>query len=312
MKATGGDLPRGDEWVYELKWDGMRIVAFIDAEGVRLQSTNLLDVTASFPELDALSGALPALDSLILDGEVVALDDQGAPSFSQLQQRMHIKDRAEANIRAARVPVLFVIFDVLHVNGEDTLSLPWSDRRKLLEQVVDDGPSWRTTSVYDGDGEALLSTVTDMGMEGLIAKQTNSTYQEGKRTRAWRKIKPRHRQELVVGGWISGEGTRSGRIGSFDVGYWDDEGFRYAGRVGSGLTDALIGEWAALLDGTERRDSPFIDPVSPKAGRERTFVEPKFVIEVAFGEWSPAGHLRHPSYVGRRIDKDPRAVTRET
>lgn len=311
MKAGDGELPTGDDWVFELKWDGMRVVAFIDPSGIRLQSTNLLDVTVSFPEFDELPAGLPAFDTLILDGEVVALDDAGAPSFSRLQQRMHIKDRVEAKIRAARVPVMLVVFDVLHINGTDTLSLPWADRRKLLEQVVDNGPSWRVTSVYEDGGADLLDTVAEMGMEGLVAKHKSSTYQVGKRSRQWRKIKPRYRQELVVGGWTPGKGSRTGRIGSFDVGYWDNDGFRYAGRVGSGLTDQLIAEWMELLAGTERPDSPFIDPVPPKAGRQRTFVEPLYVIEVAFGEWSPDGHLRHPSYLGRRIDKDPSEVTRE-
>lgn len=310
MKAASGELPVGDDWVYEIKWDGMRALSFVEDGSVRLQTTNLLDSTKSFPELDALGEALRSFDSVVLDGELVAFDEAGQPSFSKMQQRMHVSDRSEAARRANLVPAIYVIFDLLHLNGNDTFSLPFMDRRRLLEQVIEDGPSWRLSTVHEGGGAELLKVVTDQHLEGLIAKRRDSSYQVGKRSQQWRKIKPRRRQEFVVGGWLAGDGNRSSTFGSVHVGYYEDDQFRYAGRVGSGFNEAELGEWLELLTPIARVDSPFVDPVPPKPGRPNHWVEPELVIEVAFGEWSDGHQLRHPSYLGRRIDKDPREVTR--
>lgn len=314
MKAGAGELPVGDNWVYELKWDGMRIVSFIEDGAVRLQSTNLLDVTVSYPELDTLPDALPQFDSIVLDGEVVALGEDGLPSFPLLQRRMHIKDPTEAARRSSANPVVYVIFDVLHINGQDTFDLPFEQRRKLLEQIVENGPHWRLTDVHEDGAAELLSAVTERGMEGLMAKQRTSRYIPGKRAPVWRKIKPRGRQEMVVGGWTTGDptGSRRNQVGGFDIGYWDETGLRYAGRVGSGLSDADLRYWKGLLADVAATESPFVDPV-PKAkdGRTRSWVRPELVVEVAFSEWSPDGNLRHPSYLGQRVDVDPKSVRRE-
>lgn len=309
MKAAPGELPVTDDWVYEIKWDGMRSLAFIEAGEVRLQTTNLLDSTVSFPELAALGEALADYDSLILDGEIVAFDDDGKPSFGRIQQRMHVTDPADAARRAALVPTSFVIFDVLHINGNDTFSLPFSDRRRLLEQIVAPGPSWRVTTLHADGGAELLQIVIDQQLEGLIAKRPDSSYHVGKRSQQWRKIKPRQRQEFVVGGWLGGEGSRAGSFGSVHVGYYDGDELRYAGRVGSGFNGADLDEWTKLLAPLARHDSPFADEVPPKPGRPSHWVEPELVIEVAYGEWSEGHQLRHPSYMGRRFDKEPREVT---
>lgn len=314
MKAGAGELPIGDNWVYELKWDGMRVLSFIEGGAIRLQSTNLLDVTVSYPELDLLPEALPEFESLVLDGEVVVLGEDGMPSFSRLQRRMHIKDRSEAQRRRSINPVVYVIFDVLHVNGQDTFELPYAQRRKLLEQIVDNGPSWRLTDVHEEGAAELLAAVTERGMEGLMAKQLTSRYLPGKRAPVWRKVKPRGRQEMVVGGWTTGDptGSRRNQLGGFDIGYWDETGLRYAGRVGSGLTEADLKRWKTVLAPLAVDSSPFVDPV-PKAkdGRIRQWVRPEVVVEVAFSDWSPDGNLRHPSYLGQRFDVDPNSVTRE-
>lgn len=314
MKAGVGELPVGDNWVYELKWDGMRVLSFIEDSEIRLQSTNLLDVTVSYPELDGLPAALPEFESLVLDGEVVVLGDDGLPTFPLLQRRMHIKDRSEAERRRGLYPIVYVIFDVLHVNGQDTFELPYEQRRQLLEQIVSNGPHWRLTDVHEDGGPELLDAVTERGMEGLVAKQRSSRYQPGRRATVWRKIKPRGRQEMVVGGWSTGDptGSRKNQLGGFHIGHWDETGLRYAGRVGSGLTEADLTRWRDLLAPLATDESPFVDPVpTAKDGRVRQWVRPELVIEVAFGEWSPDGNLRHPSYLGQRFDVDPRTVTRE-
>lgn len=312
MKATSADTaPTGDNWVYELKWDGMRVIASIDGDDLKLQSRNLLDVTHSFPELANLTDAAPGLSTFVLDGEIVAFDAEGRPSFNQLQHRMHVVDPVDAARRSKTSPVMLVVFDLLHVDGNDLHPLPFRERRRLLEQLVENGPTWRLTDVHDGDPAVLLDVVTDQGLEGLIAKQLTSTYTEGKRASSWRKIKPRRGQELVVGGWVSGEGRRGGTIGAFMVGYYDDEGFRYAGRVGSGLNELELKRWPPLLSERARTTSPFIDEVPPVVGRSRHWVEPELVIAVAFAHWNQNGQMRHPSYLGQRIDIDPTTVIRE-
>ena len=166
--------------------------------------------------------------------------------------------------------------------------------------------------MHEGDGAALLDVVTEQGLEGLIAKQRSSRYLEGRRTPSWRKIKPRLRQEFVVGGWAEGREGRTGSVGSLLIGYQTDTGLRHCGSVGSGLDASTIKVWNERVAEHARDDSPFDGPVGPTAGRRFRFIEPRFVIEVAFGEWTDDGHVRHPSYLGDRIDKDPADVVRET
>jgi bifunctional non-homologous end joining protein LigD len=312
MKAKPADMPASSEgWAYELKWDGMRIVSFIDDDGVRLQSANLKDATRSFPELGGLANMLAGLGPVVLDGEAVAIGGDGRPSFSLLQQRMHVHDANEALRRAVDVPISYAIFDLLHLDGHDTMSLAFRDRRRLLESVVDDGPHWRLTDLHLGDPDELLATVQERGLEGLVAKQMSSSYVEGKRVSSWRKIKPRYRQEFVVGGWAEGRQGLEGTVGSLLLGVMVDGGFRHCGSVGSGLTTSSRAEWCERLCANERKDSPFDSAVAATAGRRFRWSAPLFVVEVAFGEWTPDGHLRHPVYLGWRTDKDPKTVVRE-
>ncbi|RZV48171.1 MAG: hypothetical protein EX269_02680 [Acidimicrobiales bacterium] len=311
MKATSGTLPTGGDWLYEIKWDGMRIVAFIDEDGLRLQTTNLIDATVRFPELAGLAEQFAGLDAVILDGELVAAGTDGAPSFGRMQERMHISDPTEARRRSLDNPVTFVIFDLLHVNGTDTHALPLVDRRKLLEDLVEPGEHWRLTDVHEDGANELLDVVIEKGLEGLIAKQPTSRYIEGKRTSSWRKIKPRRRQEFVVGGWAAGKEGRAGSIGSLLLGYYEDGSLRHCGSVGSGLNAENIAHWQSIIDDTTIEDSPFDGPVPSTMGRSFHWIEPRQVVEVAFGEWTADGHLRHPSYIGHRGDKDPREVVKE-
>jgi bifunctional non-homologous end joining protein LigD len=313
MKATSGDLPLGDGWTYEVKWDGMRALCFVHDGQIRVQSYNERDVTASWPELAGLPAALPVATAL-LDGELVATDGEGRPSFGLLQQRMHVADAAEAARRAAEVPVAYVAFDLLHLDGHDLTALSLADRRRLLDQVLEPGPRWRCSPLHD-DGPALLAAATERGLEGVVAKRLDSRYEPGKRTRSWLKVKVRRRQEMVVGGWVPGEGNRTGRIGALLVGYHDAPGdgpLTFAGRVGTGFTDAELRRLALLLDDRTTEECPF-DPPPPRAEilRGPRWVRPELVAELEYGEWTSDGRLRHPSYLGLRDDKPARDVTRE-
>jgi bifunctional non-homologous end joining protein LigD len=314
MKATAGDLPLGAGWTYEVKWDGMRALAFVDGASLRIQSANERDVTVSWPELAGLPDALPAA-TVLLDGELVATDSDGRPSFGRLQQRMHIANAAEAQRRTADVPASYIVFDILHLDGHDLTALPLADRRRLLDQVLDPGPVWRTSPLHD-DGAALVAAAVERGLEGVVAKRLDSPYEPGKRTRAWRKVKVRRRQEMVVGGWLPGEGNRAGRIGALLVGYHERAGdpgpLRYAGRVGSGFNEAELARLAAALSPLEVADCPF-DPFPPRSDilRGPTWVRPELVAELAFAEWTEDGRLRHPSYLGTRDDKAAADVTRD-
>lgn len=313
MKATSGALPVGDDWLYEIKWDGMRLVVTIDNRPifnhpVRLTSANGKDATASFPELAGLAGAL-GVDSAVLDGEVVAFDERGRPDFGRLQQRMHVSNPRQAAERAAAVPAVLCLFDLLALDDRDVTDLPLVERRRLLESLVDNGPHWQVPAAHD-DGTALLDAADDAGLEGVIAKRRDSRYRPGSRTREWVKVKVRRRQEFVVGGWGAGEGGRSGRIGGLLIGYHDEPGggpLRFAGRVGSGLSDREIDALTGLL--VSRDTSPF-DPEPPAIHRRAvTWVEPTVVVEVEYAEWTSEGRLRHPTYAGRRVDVDPGDVT---
>jgi bifunctional non-homologous end joining protein LigD len=312
MKATSGELPLGAGWAYEVKWDGMRALCFIDGPSLRVQSYNERDVTASWPELAGLPGAVLATTA-VLDGELVATDADGRPDFGLLQQRMHVTDAGEVGRRAALVPVSYVAFDLLHLDGHDLTALALSDRRRLLDQVLEPGPRWRCSPLHD-DGPALLDAATERGLEGVVAKRLDSPYVVGGRTRAWIKVKVRHRQEMVVGGWLPGEGNRSGRIGALLVGYHDAPGpgpLRFAGRVGTGFRDAELDRLAGLFSGLTTPTCPF-DPPPPAADLRRgpVWLRPKLVAELEFGEWTGDGRLRHPSYLGLREDKPATDVTR--
>lgn len=327
MKAVLGDgLPPDDpddpQWIYEVKWDGMRVLAYVDPAAdppVRLESANQRDITASFPELATLvqaTGGRPA----VFDGEVVALAD-GRPSFGRLQQRMHLTDSAEVARRRAEVPVLYEIFDLLHFDGHDTTPLPYDDRRRLLTTLLDDAGEaagddrhWALSEAHD-DGHALFDAARDLHLEGVMAKRRASPYEPGKRTPNWRKVKVRWNQELVVGGWLAGEGNRSGRLGALLVGYHDPDTagrpLRYAGRVGTGFTEAELTRLGGLLDARSTDHCPFDPPPPPTVTRAARWVRPDLVVEVSFGEWTADGILRHPAYEGERDDKAATEVVRE-
>ncbi len=310
MAATLSVLPPDDDsWGYEIKWDGVRALAFVEPGRLRLVSRNLRDVTSQYPEIRDLTRALGARHA-VLDGEIVAFDDTGRPSFQRLQARMHVTSDAEVARRRREVPVVYVVFDLLYLDGRSWFDEPYAERRRTLESVVAGGASWQVPDYQAGDGATLLAATRAQGLEGVIAKRLDSRYRPGRRSRDWLKIKNVLRQEVVIGGWVPGQGQLSGRFGALLVGYYDPaaEGLRYAGKVGTGFNAAdrdLLRDRLAELETTA---SPFIGRQPQK---DSVFVEPRLVCEVEFGEWTAAGTMRHPSYEGLRDDKPVEAVRRE-
>ncbi len=307
MLATPGapDEVR-DGFVYEFKWDGVRALAVTDGSSLVLRSRNGNDITPGYPELAGLGAAIgrPA----IVDGEIVAFDDAGRPSFSRLQRRMHARDPHRVAMLAREVPAAFLAFDLL-VLGEPVVDRPYEERRRLLLDLGLAGPRWQTPPTVEDDLDHVLTVARDLGLEGVVAKRRGSTYQPGRRSPDWRKIRLMNRQEFVVGGYRTGQGSRAGGFGSLLVGFHDDVGLRYAGSVGSGFTDREHARVQALLDARRRDTSPFADPVPH---RDVVWCEPDLVVEVQFAEWTPDGILRAPSYKGQRHDKPAGDVVRET
>jgi bifunctional non-homologous end joining protein LigD len=312
MKATSGTLPTGDGWVYETKWDGMRVLVEVGPGGVRAWSANGRDAGPAFPELEALGPALAPMEA-VLDGEVVALDAAGRPSFERLQGRMHVTSPVEARRRAAEIPVAYIVFDLLALGGHDLTGRPWRDRRRLLEQLADDlPPGVDLAGVFD-DGHDLLAAVERQGLEGVVAKRADAPYLPGQRSPSWVKVKVRRHDELVVGGWSGGIGNREGRLGSVLVGYHAAPGdgvLRYAGRVGSGFTSAELDRVGRLLEGLATPECPFDPPPPPLQARGAHWVRPEMVVEIEYGEWTDDGRLRHPVYLGERTDKPASEVVR--
>jgi bifunctional non-homologous end joining protein LigD len=307
------DLPPDDaRWAYEMKWDGMRALVGVERGEVWAASRAGNDATARFPELAGLADALGDLDAL-LDGEIVALDDAGVPRFERLQPRMQAGSAAAIRRGVAEQAVVYMVFDVLWLDGHSTCELPYTDRRAVLERLGLAGPAWQTPPTAYGAGAHVLESAGQLGLEGVVAKRRDSTYLAGKRSDAWRKIKPTLGQELVVGGWLPGAGRLENRLGSLLVGYHDVENgravLRFAGRVGSGINGAHRNRLEALLRPLRRPTSPFVAaPRLPDA----VWVEPQLVVEVAFHEWTSAGVLRAPRYRGQRDDKPAGDVVRET
>jgi bifunctional non-homologous end joining protein LigD len=313
MLATPGELPADDAgWAYEMKWDGVRAVAYVEDGRVRLVSRNDLDVTHSYPEVTSMASDL-AGRAVVLDGELVTFDRRGAPDFGRLQQRMHVADPAAARRLATTVPVVYLVFDLLHLDGESTTALPYDERRRLLDGLGLDGPAWRTPASFDGPGADVLAASREHGLEGVLAKRRSAPYRPGRRSPDWVKVKHVRMQEVVVAGWRPGAGRRAGGIGALVLGVHDDEGvLRPAGGVGTGFTQRALDDLLASLRPLERPASPFVDRLPAAEVRDVHWVEPRLVGEVAFTEWTSDGRLRHPSWRGLRPDKAARDVVRES
>ncbi|HEV2375647.1 MAG TPA: non-homologous end-joining DNA ligase [Streptosporangiaceae bacterium] len=312
MLARPGVLPPDNgTWALEMKWDGVRVLAYVDGGAVRLLSRRGQDITPAYPELDGLATALAGRQAL-LDGEVVALGADGWPSFEALQRRIHVTSPTAARLFARSTPVTYLAFDLLHLDGRALLNEPYRRRRSLLESLALDGPRWQTPPSFTGTpGADLLTVSRQHGLEGVVAKRLESRYEPGRRTGSWVKIKNIYRQEAVVGGWRPGQGLRSGLIGSLLVGMYGEGGLAYAGHVGTGFTQAALQMLTERLAPLRRDSSPFADLLPAEHARDAVWAEPALVVEVAFTGWTEAGRMRAPSYQGLRIDKDPSEVTRE-
>ena len=292
------ELPGGDGWQFEPKWDGYRALSYVRGGEAKLVSRNGNDLTERFaPVAKELAKALRTPDAVV-DGEVVALDAQGKASFSAMQQG------------SARLA--YEVFDLLEADGEPVVDLPLTERRSRLEKLLARNPVVQISGSFD-DGEALLEAAREQGLEGVMAKRSASRYQEGKRNRDWLKVKTHGRQEFVICGYTKGQGRRSGSFGALVLGVDRGGRWEWVGNVGTGFGERAISELLAQLEPLRRDESPF--PVVPKMPKVRkgdvVWVEPKLVCEVEFAEWTHDGHLRAPSYQGLRDDKAAADVRRE-
>jgi bifunctional non-homologous end joining protein LigD len=312
MLACLGKLPRDESgWAFELKWDGVRALAYCETGQIRLESRNLRDISSQYPEVTrALREAMGSREA-ILDGEVVAFDEDGRPDFQRLQRRMHLGSESAVRRRMADTPVLYMVFDVLYAEGHTLMDLPYTDRRRVLEALELRDPNIQVPANHLGDGTTLLELTRERNLEGLVAKRLDSRYVPGSRSKGWVKVKNVLSAEMVIGGWLPGQGGRSGTLGALAVGYHEeagDEGLRYAGRVGTGFNAATLADLMRMLKPLRTDESPFTGRKPPK---ETAFVEPKLVATIEFREWTQAGTLRAPSFKGLRDDIDASQVTRD-
>jgi bifunctional non-homologous end joining protein LigD len=312
MLATAGTLPARDEgWAYEMKWDGIRALAFARDGTTRLVSRTGRDVTFVYPELAGMAAALGVAQA-VLDGEVVAFGDREWPEFEAIQQRMNISSPAQARALAAQVPVSYLAFDVLWLDGKPLVDRPYAERRRLLDGLSLQGGNWQAPPAFIGEAGAAVQAVSrEHHLEGIMAKRLQSKYEPGRRSGSWLKIKNVRRQEVVIGGWKPGEGGRAGGIGSLLVGVQEAAGLAFSGHVGTGFTQQTLRMLAGQLAPLGRDTSPFATPVPPEDARYARWVEPVLVAEIAFADWTRSGRLRAASYKGLRDDKDPAEVVRE-
>ncbi|HEX3420681.1 MAG TPA: non-homologous end-joining DNA ligase [Candidatus Udaeobacter sp.] len=315
MKAKLAEKPPAtSDWMYELKFDGIRLIAIKDGEKVSLLSRNQNDLSARFPEIvDAIKN-LPA-GECVLDGEVVALDEEGRSSFQLLQAR---------EMEGRKSPIYFYVFDLLQLDGKSLVSLPLEARKNLLEKLCGaaDDPRIRYSGAIGANASQLLKEVQRLGLEGIIGKLRNSVYEPGRRSGAWIKLKCVDEQEFVIGGYTPPQGARK-HFGAILVGYYNDRDLVFAGKVGTGFTTKSLAALHKKFRVEERAECPFVDlpsrengqwvlGITPSMMRKMHWINPKFVAEIKFAEWTRDRKLRAPVFIGLREDKEPGEVVRET
>jgi bifunctional non-homologous end joining protein LigD len=309
MLATAGRLPEHDEgWAYEIKFDGVRVLAFVDNGTPTLVTRNGNDVTSSYPEVAGIAHAL-GKHSAVLDGEVVVFDGKGRTDFSLLQSRMHVRAPSEALRRSA--PVKLLVFDLLYLDGDSLMSRSYDERRAALEKLALKGRGWDTPKAVQGDGPTILEASREQGLEGIMAKLRSSPYLPGRRVTTWLKVKNIKRTSAVVIGWRPGEGNREGRLGSLLLGVHGPKGFEYAGQVGTGFTATTLTQLENALKPLTVNESPLDQAVPRAQARDATWVRPILVAEVDYTEWTRDGRMRHPSFKGLRDDYNPDDVVRD-
>ena len=313
MLAAPGSPPtrRLADWAVEMKWDGVRALAFVEDGVLRLVSRTGKDISRTYPEVRVPAGAS---SQVLLDGEMVAFTD-GKPDFEALQPRMHVSSADAALRLSSLIPVTYLAFDVLQADGVPLLALPYASRRETLKTIMGNGPGFLIPPDFPGpDLDAVREASVATGLEGVVVKRLDSVYEPGLRTGNWLKVKNLLQQEVVVAGWKPGQGNRAGLIGSLLVGVHSASSgeLLYAGHVGTGFSDAVLRMLTHSLAPLRRAGSPFDGPVPPEYAGPAVWVEPRLVIEVTFNRWTRAGRMRAPAYRGLRDDKDPADVVRET
>ena len=281
-------LPVGDDWAFEVKWDGYRTIVHVADGKVRLQSTAGHDVTARWPEFADLAASVNA-SAAVLDSELVVFDDEGRPRFELVQN---------SGVGSTRQAVLQV-FDVLSMDGTDTIELAYEDRRRLLDQLVEPGDNWVVSPYRVGNGEDLLEATRERGLEGVMAKRLGSTYRPGTRSKDWRKVKNRQRVELTIGGYTRGSGNRSSTFGALLVGVPDpDSGaLRFAGGVGTGFNHRMLESLTARMRAMRSDDCPF-EPIPPTSyRRDAVWVRPELRCAAEIAEFTNEGFARHASFI---------------
>ncbi|GAA1845803.1 non-homologous end-joining DNA ligase [Asanoa iriomotensis] len=304
MLATTGELPSGAGWIYEFKWDGVRAIADISHGNRRIWARSGAEITAAYPELTGLADA--AGDALF-DGEVVVFDANGVPSFTQLAERMHVRDKIRAARLAATLPITYMIFDLLRLDGADLTGLPLEERRAKLDRLGLGSPRWAVPPTFT-DGEATLAAAEEYQLEGVVAKRARSIYRPGLRTPDWVKVKLESTAEFVIGGWRPG--VR--KIGGLLVGTPTDHGLAFRGRVGGGISAAAERSLLKVLEPRVTTDSPFVtdaEAVPREDARGAIWVKPEIVLEVRYGQRTPDGRLRFPRYLRLRPDLTAEDVT---
>jgi bifunctional non-homologous end joining protein LigD len=309
LAVLAAHLPADEEdYFIEYKWDGVRAIAYCNRGNIVLRSRNNLDITRRYPELHALGREL-ASRRIILDGEIIAMDEHNRPSFARLQRRMHVNDAKQIERLTREVPAFYVLFDILYRDGRNTMKLPYTDRRELLEGLNLAGSHWQLTPAHRGQGKPMLQAARTSGLEGIVAKRFDGPYLPGKRSDCWLKVKIVHEQELVIGGWIPEGGDRLNRVGALLLGYYGADGnLRYAGNVGTGFdaeTHALLTE---RFRQHARQDSPFAERLPRRNVR---FLDPVLVAQVEYRRWPRDGHVQQGAFKGLRTDKRARQITRE-
>jgi bifunctional non-homologous end joining protein LigD len=300
MLATKGDhVPTGPEWMHEVKWDGVRILLDVKDGVARAYSRNGNVVTAAWPELTQVPDAI---DDLLLDGEMIALNEHGKPDFRVLQHRMHVRNQAEVAKLVTKIPATYMVFDVLRLDGRDLTGMPVSERRKILESLDLSGSSWQVPAAYD-DGQMLFQATREQGLEGIVSKRRSSRYVMDRRTKDWLKFPHRHRGSFVVGGWRPQVDTTD-RLAALLVGQPTPEGLMYRGRVGSGITGATARMLQDMLEPLTTDASPFADEVPKVDALGTRWVKPVVVVDI---DTHGLGYdrLRQPSFRGARNDLTP-------
>jgi bifunctional non-homologous end joining protein LigD len=310
MLAAAADEPfDSPDFTYEPKWDGVRTIAFVDGGEVRLQTRNLLDCTKQYPEATQAAEALTGAYHAILDGEIVALDERGVPSFQRLQPRMHVSDESTVRKLRKSTPVIYQVFDILYADGEDLTRKPLRERMQRLDEALTPMGSIRRSEGFPGTGVALFEAAREQGLEGIVAKRLDSIYQPGARSPAWVKIKAFRTMECVIGGWTAGQGGRTKTLGALLLGVYRDGKLQPVGHVGTGFDERTLRDLLKMLEEHESPTSPFA--TQPRTNQPARWCLPELVCEVEYAEITRDGTLRHPTYRGLRSDVDPREATGE-